>query len=126
MTNILPSKIWISLLVSGEVGPGAVYLISQGWHPGPKKTPGCWFGFQGTGLPGSWGCNVVQDLQFGAAEFSFLPRGPNSNNRVQAHSGLVPNSYEETLGRKGVRKIGASRAVSWTFAFAHTLTFLLL
>lgn len=43
----------------------------------------------------------------------FLLRGPSNNNRIQAHSGLILNSYEEILGRKGVRKRGASGAVSW-------------
>lgn len=69
---------------------------------------------------------MVQDLQSGAAGLSFLLRGPSNNNRIQAHSGLVPNSYEEILDRKGVGKRGASGAVSWAFAFTHTLISLLL
>lgn len=58
--------------------------------------------------------------------FFFLLRGPSNNNRIQAYSGLILNSYEEILGRKEVRKRGASGAVSRAFAFAHTLIFLLL
>lgn len=111
MTNILPTKIWVSLLVTGGVGLGPIYRISQGRHSGPKNTPGCWVWLPSTGLPESWGCSMAQDLQFGAAGFSFLPRGPSSN-RVWAHSGLVPNSYKEILDRKGVRKRGAFGAVS--------------
>lgn len=58
--------------------------------------------------------------------FFFLLRGPSNNNRIQAHSGLILSSYEEILGRKEVRKKGASGAVFWAFAFARTLIFLLL
>lgn len=102
-----------------ELGLGPICLISQGQHGGSKTTPGCW-----VWLPRhrtAWGlscrnhdlgCNVVQDLQFGAAGFSFLLRGPGDNNGIQAHSRLIPNSYEEILDRKGIINIGASGTVS--------------
>lgn len=54
---------------------------------------------------------MVQDLQFRAAEFFFLLRGPSDNKRIQEHSGWIPKSCEEILDRKGVRDIGASGTV---------------
>lgn len=116
MTHILASKVWVSLLVSGGARAHLSYL--PGPASGSEMTPATGFASEAQdctelGLrTHNLGSNVAQGLQFGVAGLPFLLRGPGDNNRIQPHTGLIPNSYEEILDRKGDRNRGASGAVS--------------